>query len=162
MLEVRLQDCLGENAGVGAILVEPQVQTQASALFCLVSTPYLLAAFVGSTGSLVRWFCYISLETLSCQEARPGGTGGCRNSGGLKERLFYLQGILEPTELNPVILQLRKQMGNHLLPQGHTELVAALSPYKTLVAMVLIFFPFFLFWLLWFLKLRSTISDNFS
>lgn len=28
-------------------------------------------------------------------------------------------------------------MGNYLLPQGHTELVAELSPYKTLVAMVI-------------------------
>ena len=34
-------------------------------------------------------------------------------------------------------------MGNHLPPQGHTELVADLSPYKTLVAMVLIFSFFF-------------------
>lgn len=29
MLEVRLLNCPGENAGVGAVLVKPQMQTQA-------------------------------------------------------------------------------------------------------------------------------------
>ena len=75
MLEVRLSNCSGENAGVGTILVEPQEQTPASALFCLINAPYLLAAFAGSIGFLVWWFCYIGLETLSCQGTWPGGTG---------------------------------------------------------------------------------------
>ena len=34
-------------------------------------------------------------------------------------------------------------MGNCLLAQGHTEVVAELNPHKTLVAMVLFFFLFF-------------------
>lgn len=103
MLEVRLLNCSGENAGVSTVLVEPQVQTYVSALLCLINTPYQLLGLAGSTGFLVWWCYYIGCETLSCQGALPGGSGGCRNSGEeLKERFLDLEETSKPIKLNPI------------------------------------------------------------
>lgn len=96
---------LWRNAGVSTVLVEPQVQTYVSALLCLINAPYQLLGLAGSTGFLVWWCYYIGCETLSCQGALPGGSGGCRNSGEeLKERFLDLEETSKPIKLNPVIL----------------------------------------------------------
>lgn len=59
--------CFRENAGIGTVLVEPQVQTQASALLWLISTPYQLPGLAGSTG----FWCVSSLTSdLSLCHAR--------------------------------------------------------------------------------------------
>jgi len=68
------------------------VQTHISALLLLINTPYQLSGFKGSTGLLVLGFYYIGSETLSCQGALPGGSGGWRYPGEeLRERFLDME-----------------------------------------------------------------------